>query len=109
VLGGSRLEISTVECRKRQTSTATPAKPGDLHWTLEEYMSGDIADAQADFNHVTSWLTGVGFSSTRSPTSYQARDLAYYLFVQRATNLPSSIVSDVEVQLWSIQTANRLI
>jgi hypothetical protein len=34
VLGGSRLEISTVDCRKRQTSTATPAKPGELPYGL---------------------------------------------------------------------------
>ncbi len=30
VLGGSRSEVSPVDFMKRQTSTATPAKPGEL-------------------------------------------------------------------------------
>src|SRR5258705_7433611 len=35
VLGGSRSEASSMDdCRKRQTSTATPAEPGDLPWGL---------------------------------------------------------------------------
>ena len=32
-----------VDCRKRQTATATPAKPGDLPWTLALALRGVAA------------------------------------------------------------------
>jgi hypothetical protein len=35
VLGGSRLEASSMDPLKCQTSTATPAEPGGLSLTLE--------------------------------------------------------------------------
>src|SRR5260370_10161723 len=39
-LGGSRSEASSMDdCRKLQTSTATPAEPGDLPWGLAMNLS----------------------------------------------------------------------
>ncbi|MGB5085803.1 MAG: hypothetical protein WBO09_14640, partial [Methylocystis silviterrae] len=38
VLGGSRAEVSSMDCRKRQTPTATPAKPGELPYGLDAVM-----------------------------------------------------------------------
>jgi hypothetical protein len=74
---------------------------------LQLFKEGKVSSAHNLFNTALGWWTGTGFKSPEAKEEglFHTRDIAYFLFAQRATRFAvnSATLSQMQSQLWSLQ------
>jgi len=73
---------------------------------LNAHLNGDSSTAMSLYNKTLQWWNGVGFVDQSATSNFFLRQLAYWLILVRALKINSSIESDVEQRLWSLQSSS---